>query len=445
MNTSDKIIIIGAGLVGTLWASMLGKLGFKVAVYEKRKDPRLEKDTEGKSINLAVSHRAWQALHHIDLVDEVKKEAIPMFGRKIHDTEGDIGFQSYSKDNKAIYSMSRKRLNELLLNKAETYHVNFYFEHQCQHVSDRSVTFSSPSHPTISISYDALFGADGAFSAVREYIEEQNTSKSTIDKLDHGYLEVDLLPSATQDWAFKPDGLHIWPRGGFMLIGLPNPDKTFTGTLFLPKDKLIDSNHLTTEQDWITFFQEYFPDTLPYIDKKFFTSSPQHRLSSLGTLNTSTWSYKNVLLLGDAAHAIVPFYGQGMNAGFESCRKLIQNLPSNISEWTNYFKRFSEHRKKDTDAIAQLALRNFLEMRDWVNDEVFLCVKKLDVICTTLFPDKWIPQYTQVTFTDIPYRQALQTGDLQNKKLRELVKKHGLNIIKKPVSELRPILASILD
>lgn len=399
----DKINIYGAGLVGSLCASMLKLRGHQVAVFEKRLDLRGINAYKGRSINLALSDRGRKALQIVGLEEKVLETTVPMYGRVIHDPEGNTTFQSYSQNTeKCIYSVPRKRLNELLLNRAEGLGVKLHFE--------------SPLKSSL-LQANAHIGADGANSQLREHISDHN---HRYEALSHQYLEVDI-PAADGKYAFEQyEALHIWPRKSFMFIALPNLDQTFTGTLFLAKTG--DQSFERHKEELYDFFVKEFPDVIPLVPdlKQQLATNP---ISDLGTHYTENWSEDNKLIIGDAAHAIVPFYGQGMNAGFEDCTVLNEMIDTH-PDWTQCFQTFAEKRKPDGDAIAELALYNFIEMRDKVAHDQFLSIQRISRHFHTQLGDDWIPLYEMVTFSHLPYSEALQRGNWQKEKIRELLNQY---------------------
>lgn len=401
-----SVTIIGAGLVGSLVSIFLAKRGYNVQIFERRGDMRktnvdraLPAGRQGRSINLALSTRGLVALEEVGLADVIRKNAIPMKGRMMHDVAGNLSFLPYGKEGQFINSISRGDLNMLLMDAAEKAGVKIEFNHKADNVD-----LDSP---------DLLIGADGAYSAVRSALQVSGRFNFSQEYIEHGYKELHI-PAGS---GLEKNALHIWPRESFMMIALPNPDGTFTGTLFLSFDQLQSIKNPRQ------FFQDVFPDALkliPDFDQQWIANP----VSSLVTMKCWPWSHaSNVLLIGDAAHAVVPFYGQGMNAGFEDCRILNKLLDKNKEDWNTTIDEFEKLRKPDADAIAQLALDNFIEMRDLVADEEFLLRKKIEARLHQLYPDKWIPLYSMVTFReDIRYSEAYATGQKQKKIMDEVMK-----------------------
>jgi kynurenine 3-monooxygenase len=422
MTKRKHITIIGAGLVGSLLSIYLHKRGYKVDVYERRPDMRQANIRAGKSINLALSNRGWRPLTEVGIEDELKKLIIPMKGRMIHDMEGNISFQPYGKEGQAINSISRGGLNSLLMNTAEAKGVKFHFEHRCTDIDfERNVAYIENNDTSFDIHTDIIFGADGAFSAVRQAMQKTDRFNYSQDYIPHGYKELSFPPTAANDFAIDKNALHIWPRKDFMLIALPNKDKSFTVTLFLPFEGEKSFAKLINDEDIRRFFKTEFKDAeaiMPHLLTEF----KQHPASSLVTIRSYPWVKHRVCVIGDAAHAVVPFYGQGMIAGFEDCYVLNNLLDTYKDDWPVVLEAFQKQRKPDTDAIADLALENFVVMRERVADENFLLRKKIEAHLNTLYPDKWIPLYSMVTFNeDMRYSEALAIGQKQNRIMDEVM------------------------
>lgn len=412
-----SVTIVGGGLVGSLLAVLMSQRGFKVDVFERRPDIRKAEISAGKSINLALSDRGWRALDIVGLSDEVRKIAIPMYGRKMHSVTGDITDQPYGLEGQAIYSVSRGGLNALLLELADSAgDVNIHFNKKCLDVNfeTNEVTFEdSNTGEIVSHSSDLVFGADGAFSAIRAQMQRTDRFNYQQEYLPDGYREL-LLP-ANPDGSYKLDknALHIWPRGRFMLIALPNLDGSYTCTLFMPFEGEISFESLKTEADVERFFEQTFPDfyaIMPEVGADYF----KHPLSSLAIIRCYPWVKKNVALIGDSAHAIVPFYGQGMNAGFEDVSVLHELMEKHGDHWSDLLEEYQQLRKPDGDAIAELAVENYYVMRDYVADENFLLRKKIERKIHEKYPDLWMPLYSQVTFSHIRYSEALKAGKEQD-------------------------------
>ncbi|MEM8939736.1 MAG: NAD(P)/FAD-dependent oxidoreductase [Bacteroidota bacterium] len=413
----DRVSIVGAGLVGSLLGLLLKQKGFNVELFEKRKDPRKVELTEGRSINLALSRRGILPLKASGIYEKIAPHLIPMHGRMMHDQKGNLTTQPYGKQGQSIHSVSRAHLNEMLIQLAEEEGVQVHFNQKCKYVDfdDSTLYFDKDKE----VRSDLIVGADGAFSVIRKYL--QNTDRFNFSQhfIEHGYKELTIYP-INDDFALEPNYLHIWPRGNFMLIALPNNDKTFTCTLFFPFEGPLSFASLGNDEDVITFFENYFCDTIKLIPDlaNQFKSNPT---SSLIMTKCFPWHNNNTILLGDAAHAIVPFYGQGMNAGFEDVRIFVEQAEKVNFKWRKFLKQYSITRKKDADAISDLALHNFLEMRDHVANPNFLKRKELETKIQEAYPEEWIPLYSMVTFSDLPYSEALRLGKVQTRILEEFL------------------------
>lgn len=426
--------IVGAGLVGSLWAAYLAKAGYNVTIFESRSDLRKATLTAGKSINLALSNRGWRALEGVDVADEVRKIAIPMYGRTMHDLEGNLTFQPYGKEDEAIYSTSRGHLNCILMDFAEqTGKVNFHFNHQCTDfdIAKNKITFlNQETREIVHHQSDVIFGCDGAFSAVR-FFGLQRSERFSFQQnfIVDGYREI-LLP-ANPDGTHKLDKntLHIWPRGRFMLIALPNEDGSYTCTLFMPHEGGENAfDKVNTKEEVNAFFKSTFPDfyaLMPHISSEW----ENHPLSSLCNMRSSRYHYKKTAIMGDAAHATVPFYGQGMNAGFEDCTVMWELMKKHNENWDAVFEEYSILRKPDGDALQDLSMYNYLVMRDFVGDPLFLLRKKIEAKFSKLYPNKWMPLYSQVTFSDIRYSVANKEGKKQNEIMDEVIKTPNIEAI----------------
>jgi kynurenine 3-monooxygenase len=410
-----NVNILGSGLVGSLLAIYLSKRGHKVNVYERRSDMRKEQMSAGRSINLALSDRGWRGLEGVGIGDGIRKVAIPMYGRMIHSVSGELTSQPYGKGNQAILSVSRGGLNCELMNFAEkNQDVKIFFNERCTGVDLKTATshFENQfTHKHHDIKGDVVFSADGAFSAGRLQMQ-LSTDRFDYSQhyLEHGYKELSIPAGKDGKWLMEKNALHIWPRGGYMLIALPNIDGSFTCTLFFSHEGQPSFAALSDKSKVREFFEEIFPDAVPLmptLEEDFFNNPT----GSLVTVKCFPWHYKDKLcLIGDAAHAIVPFYGQGMNCGFEDCTVLDKLLGSS-DNWENIFSQFESSRKPNTDAIADMAVDNFIEMRDKVGDKKFLLRKKIEAYFSERHPGKWIPQYTMVTFSpDISYANAQKGG-----------------------------------
>ena len=420
-------IILGAGLVGTLMSVYLARRGYKVKLLEKRSDPRKKGAERGRSINLALSNRGWRSLAEVGLENEIREMVIPMRGRMMHDLQGHLNFQPYGKEGQAINSISRSGLNELLLNTAEKEGVELFFDHICLDLDfEGSRVKLATAGREKEITGNLIIGADGAFSAVRTALMKTDRFNYSQYYLEHGYKELTMPAGADGGFQMEKYALHIWPRGNFMLIALPNLDSSYTCTLFFPFEGEPSFSSLQSKGEVLKFFGSTFPDAVPLLPQlgEHYFENPS---SSLVTVRCFPWVKNRTLVIGDASHAIVPFYGQGMNAGFEDCRVLNTMIDEFDGDWDLILPQFQERRKPDADAIADLALQNFIEMRDLVGDENFLLRKKIEARLHDLFPDRWIPQYSMVTFNEnIRYSEALEMGNKQRAIMDEVMQQPGI-------------------
>ena len=430
-----SVTIVGAGLVGSLLSIYLSKRGYKVNVFERRADMRLETMSAGRSINLALSDRGWRGLEGVGIADDIKKIAIPMYGRFIHHKDGTNAYQPYGKDNQAIYSVSRADINMKLMDLAEQQeNVNIHFNKKCTLINrkDLAITFEDNlTKETSNSSADLLFGADGAFASSRLSIQLQSDRfEYNQHYIDCGYKELIIPAGKNGDFLLDKNALHIWPRGSFMMIALPNPDGNFTCTLFLPFEGEKSFFNLKTDKQVEEFFKSEFSDAftlMPTLISDFKTNAT----ASLVTVKCAPWVFDNKIgLIGDAAHAIVPFYGQGMNCGFEDCVVLNELIEKHNDNWDIIFPEYEQLRKPDGDAIADLAIANFVEMRDKTADPKFILQKKIEAKFSQHYPDKWIPLYSMVTYSPhIRYSTALKEGQKQQKIMDEIMALNNIESI----------------
>ena len=454
MDKQKNILIIGAGLCGSLLALRLGQRGYNVRVVEARPDLRKTNINSGRSINLAFSDRGIKAMRLVGVLDKVKPLCIPMNGRMIHNPDGNTLFSPYSgRKDEYINSVSRGELTALLLDEAEALdNVNIEFDKKCKEVdfeTKRAIFRDHKTNRETEINAHVIFGTDGAGSALRKsyFLSKRFLFSYSQNYLTHGYKELTILPNKNGEFKAFKNALHIWPRGNFMLIALPNLDGSFTVTLFLSFDEgQYNFNNLTNEKIVKEFFKKEFPDTLeimPNLVNDFFNNPT----APLGTVKCSPWHYKgNTLLLGDAAHAIVPFYGQGMNASFEDVVEFDKYLDNHNGNWEETFTAFEKSRKKDTDAIADLALDNFIEMRDHVANPIFQEKRKLETLLEMEFPNEYFSKYSMVTFNEnIGYHEAMTKGRAQDKAILNMIADHSINVNKDlSKDELKSILNHIL-
>ena len=426
----SRIAIIGSGLVGSLLAIYLRKKGHEVTVFDRRPDVRTV-EFSGRSINLAMSNRGWSALKKVQIETEIRKLALPLDKRAMHLNDRPMYFQKYGKEGEAIYSISRGVLNRKMIDLAEEAGAVFRFEEKVWDIDlpDAKIyTGESEKGEWIEYQFDHVFGADGAFSRVRHKMQRQSRFNYSQEFIDVGYKELTI--HANKDGSHKLDkaSFHIWPRGDFMLIAMPNLNGSFTCTLFLPFEGEISFENLKTEKQAEAFFSKYFPDIkddISNLTRDFF----RHPTSAMVTIKCFPWTYGDkVALIGDAAHAIVPFYGQGMNAGFEDISVLDDLMEEHGSDWDTIFREYEISRKPAGDAIAELSFRNFMEMSKKTASPEFLIRKKIENHFAEKFPEKWVPLYSRVTFSDKSYAEALAEGDRQRAIMDQVMKLENLEI-----------------
>lgn len=426
-----EVIIVGAGLVGSLLSIYLSKRGYKVKIFERRPDMRKEKMSVGRSINLALSDRGIKALEEVGIMEEIKKIAIPMHGRFLHNKDGSTAYQPYGQEGQFINSVSRGELNKKLMDLAETHGAEIFFNEKCETVNWKKniVHFENTQSPVTSgFSFDLLFGSDGAYSAARLTHQLQHDKFQYQQYyIDFGYKELNIPAGSNGGFLMEKKALHIWPRGNYMLIALPNIDGSFTCTLFFPFEGEPSFKSLATKEKVDAFFKATFADAydlMPGLAHDFFANPT----SSLVTVKCFPWVREDKFaLIGDAAHAIVPFFGQGMNCGFEDCRVLDELIDLHKEDWGEILREYQTLRKPDGDAIADLAINNFTEMRDKTADPKFLLQKKIEARLHEKYPDKWIPAYSQVTFSPhIRYSEALKRGQMQEAIMQEVMRLPGI-------------------
>lgn len=414
-----SVAIVGGGLVGALAACFLGNRGIKVDLYEQRKDMRTLEHVVGRSINLALSVRGRSALKAVGLEEEIiENHAIPMYGRMIHDNDGRRRRIFYGKNGQCIYSVGRRHLNEVLLTVAEEHpNVNIHFQHKLTSLDlDKGeMVFMTPNCSN-SVNANWIIGCDGAYSAVRKNMLKQPLFNYSQEYIPHGYKELTVPPTENGDFAMEVNYLHIWPRKTFMLIALPNQDCTYTVTLFMPFERF---SKLSNPEELLRFFNNYFPDAVALIgEDKLIKDYFQNKPSPLITVKCRPYYFGKAVLMGDAAHAMVPFYGQGMNAGFEDCLIFDELLTKYSENFYQAMLEFSEIRQPDAVAICDLAMYNYVEMRDLVNSKLFIFRKWVDNLLNDLFPDKWVPLYSSVSFSRMKYGECIQNKKWQDKILK---------------------------
>lgn len=425
MSTPDhpKFIVVGGGPAGSLVAAYLGQAGYEVDVYEMRDDLRAGDAPGGRSINLALSLRGIAALERVGVADEVLATAVPMPGRMIHAVNGSLQFQPYGKDaTQAINSVSRSGLNRLLLETADRHKsVRLFFNKKCTgvNVDERTVVVTDTRFgESSSVSGDIIVSADGAFSAVRRPLQKRDRFDYRQDYLAHGYKELVIPPGPNGEFRMEKNALHIWPRRSFMMIALPNEDGSYTCTLFWPLDGPDSFAAIDTEDKLLGHFHLHFPDAVPHMPtlvEDYFKNS----VGSLATIRCGPWYVDDKLvLLGDACHAVVPFYGQGMNAAFEDVLVLDDCMTKYKPDWRRVFQAYYETRKVHVDTLADMAINNFVEMRDHTGSRKFLRKKRLEKTLHRLFPKWYVPLYTMATFTRMPYADAVKRAQKQDRVVR---------------------------
>ncbi|WP_328851806.1 FAD-dependent monooxygenase [Micromonospora globbae] len=406
----DEIAVVGAGLAGCLLACFLARRGYRVALYERRPDPRTGRVERGRSINLALSERGLDALRRIGLDEQVMADALPMRGRMIHPVAGEPQFQSYSATgDRAINSISRGALNNALLDAATALPgVRIAFDHRLVGLDPASgeMTFETP-QGKVTASAPVVLGADGAGSAVRGQLLAHGLLTESLDFLDYGYKEL-TIPPLGGDFALEPDALHIWPRGTSMMIALPNPDRSFTCTLFWPTHGTAAFASLGSPAAIERHFAEQYPDLIPLAPN--LVDDYQHNpVGVLGTVRCAPWQANGVVgLLGDAAHAIVPFYGQGANCAFEDVVELDRCLDDCDDDWAAALPLFERRRQENVEAIAQMALANFVEMRDKVASPLFQLGRRVEHALERALPGRYVSRYELVSFSTTPYAEVVR-------------------------------------
>ncbi len=423
-KTPKKIAIVGSGLVGSLLAIFLRRKGHSVTVFDRRPDIR-NVVFSGRSINLAMSNRGWKTLAAIGIEKKVKEIAIPLDKRAMHVIGKPLYFQKYGKDGEAIWSISRGVLNRTMIDLAEEAGVQFRFEEKVWDVDlpeAKLFTGKTEKGKWKEYKYDIIFGCDGAFSRVRHKMQRRSRFDYSQDFIDVGYKELTITPNGDGSHKLDKNSFHIWPRGKFMFIAMPNLDGSFTCTLFMPFEGEVSFENITTTEEAKAFFTTYFPNVMDDIEnltEDFFTNPT----SAMVTMKCYPWTYwDKVALVGDSAHAVVPFYGQGMNAGFEDIYELNALMEKYDDDWETIFQNYQKKRKPNADAIAELSYRNFVEMSSKTADPKFLLQKKIEKHFAQKHPHKWVPAYSRVTFSERPYAEALAEGDAQEKIMQQVMK-----------------------
>jgi kynurenine 3-monooxygenase len=419
-----KITLIGAGLNGPLLAILLMQRGFAVEIYERRPDMRRVRMSAGRSINLALSTRGIHALQQAGLWERMRNIIIPMKGRMMHSVAGALTFQPYGQNEaEVINSISRLELNIALIDAAEEQGATIHFNRRCTGYDWKTGTIRLRDEETgkeTTLEAEVVIGCDGSASSIRAEMLRMNRFNFSQQYLDYGYKELTIPAGPQGEHLLETHALHIWPRGNHMLIALPNIDGTFACILFLPFEGADSFADLTTPAQVDQFFESRFPDAVPLMPQlaENYFANPT---GAMVTIKCSPWHVEGkALLLGDAVHAIVPFFGQGLNCGFEDCSCLVELLDRDGADWPRMFAKFENERKVNTDAIADMAIENFTEMRDRVADSRFLFRKKVELALEQRYPQLFVPKYAMVTFHRIPYSVALARGAVQDRMLAEL-------------------------
>jgi kynurenine 3-monooxygenase len=420
MKPEGKITIAGAGLAGALLATLLARQGWTVDVFEKRPDPRRAGYEGGRSINLALAERGLHALRLAGLTEAVMAQAVMMRGRMVHPAEGGTHLLHYGKDDsEVIWSVHRGRLNISLLDAAEAAGAAIRFDARLDGVDFDAKTFrlvNDRERTDETLAFDVLIGADGAGSGLRAAMAPHAAINERFEPLGHGYKELEIPPADDGGFRIEPHALHVWPRGGYMCIALPNTEKTFTVTLFLPSEGEPSFASLPDGTAARAFFARDFADALPLIPE-FDQDWTSHPIGTLSTLYLDRWHLDGrAVLLGDAAHAMVPFHGQGMNCAFEDCLALARHAVD-ADDWATAFAAFEAERKPNAEAIQAMALENYIEMRDRVDDPDFLLQRQLERVLADRHPGRFIPRYSMVSFMRVPYATAFERGKIQRQLL----------------------------
>ncbi len=426
--TKKKIAIVGAGLVGSLLSIYLSKRGYSVNIFEGRSDMRKDHVQVGRSINLALSDRGRKALRQVDLEEKILSISVPVYKRLMHSVKNELTEQFYGKENQAIFSVPRRELNCMLMDLAEEEGVKIHFLKKCNDIDFNKTNLKFDDNE--SFHFDFVFGADGAGSVIRKKMNEFPDVNVFSELIDCGYKELTIPIGNHKTWQIASDALHIWPRGSYMVMALPNLDGTFTCTLFFPMKGENSFENLKTKKDVDLFFEKNCPDLvslIPNISEQYFNNP----VSPLGIIRCSPWKKNNFILIGDSCHATVPFYGQGMNCGFEDCNLMVDIFDKTFktANFSNSIEKFLTNRKINTDAMQDLSMHNFIVMRDKTGDKKFLLQKKIEALFAKKHPSKWTPLYSMVTFSHIDYDEALKIGMKQEKIMQKIMQMDNIESI----------------
>ncbi|OGU77869.1 MAG: hypothetical protein A2V93_11110 [Ignavibacteria bacterium RBG_16_34_14] len=422
-NEDRPFCIIGAGLAGTLFSIFLAERGIASNLFDKRLDMRKSEVAGGRSIVMSLSERGWTALREVGVEEEVKKLSIPKYSRFVHHINGSGSIQNYGCGDQAVYSINRKMLNSVLLNKAEsTGLVDIHFNYRLEEmdIEKNEITFLDIlNQKKVIKKYNHTISADGIFSKVRDEIAKITNQFSGLSKNDYVYKEM-IVPSQNNDWALPQNYIHVWPRKNCFFVAMPNFNRTFTCTLFYHATGLPEVNMQNDEEELLDFLNKNFPEVVPLIPnitKEFLDK----KVSDMYCVKSDTWFYKDkVLIMGDAAHAIVPFYGMGMNVAFEDCRILNALIDELDYNWEKIFSEFYKRRKPEVDGIADLSLKNLKYLEHSMDDD-FEIKWKLERKIWKLFPDKWMPDYSMVAFSHIPFTKIIEISNKQNQIMNKLL------------------------
>jgi kynurenine 3-monooxygenase len=413
----EEIVIVGAGLVGSLLSIYLARAGYKVTVYDREPDQKDDRPAWNRSINLTLCERGFQALERAGMAEAVRAIAVPVMGRLMHNLDGSLSSQPYGNNGEAIYSVSRNRLNQVLVDGARAYReIDLRFNEECVGIDLAATTLHFRNRGSGHVSSRQtrhIFAADGAFSTVRYFSQRRSRFDFSQVYSTQAYKELTMPALANGDWPLDPNVLHIWPRGNYMLIGFPNTDHTFTCSLHMPYEGEISHGSMRSAEEGLALFRKSFADAIPLMPN-LAEEYIAHPPNAMVTIRCNPWTFEDKLvLIGDAAHAIYPSYGQGANAGAEDCRVLMECLERHGHQWLPALQEFQALRKPNADAIADLSDRHFIELRDLVGDPQFLLRKEVERRINRLYPESFKDLYSMVTFTDMPYVDALRIDQRQ--------------------------------